>query len=77
MWGLGRRGALQASLNSLGFYTGWWRGIKGWSLGAWHDPVCLWLRDDGGLDQDGGDGGREKEFECYLGRWSIRDMVKD
>lgn len=77
MWGWRLRGALRARPNSLGFDPGWWRAIEGWFLGAWHDPACLWLRVDGGLDQEGGDGGGEKGSECYLGRWSRRDVVTD
>lgn len=39
--------------------------------------VCLWLREDGGLDQGGGDGGGEKGFESSEGGGVDRNRVKD
>ena len=77
VWGEGRGGVLWATLSGLGFDTGWRRATEGVSLGAQRDPGCVWLRDDAGLDQGGGDGGGEMGFECCLGRWSRQDTVKD
>jgi hypothetical protein len=33
--------------------------MEGLLARAWHDPVCTWLRDGGGLDQES-DNKREK-----------------